>query len=318
MAAGRFRGPPAVRRAGVVCLLGLAGLLSGCTGDPEPAAPGPADRSPLEEFLGLDPPRGQAGPPQLTEPERQQQYAVEELVAECMAGHGFEYRPVPPEQRLAGTFAGAYALEPAEFAQRYGYGVTTLRGAAGGEPPADPNQEIRDRLGPERLRDYERAMWGAGTDPGCQQRAGTAVYGDQTGRDAGFARFQELLDQIGELYRQIEADPRLAQASADWSACMAGAGYPGFADPADARQSVFDRLGQVQRAGQPSPDPAELAGIGDYERALAPVDLACREEHVDRPRWQVTVERESEFIAAHRAELEAYRDWLAQTREPPG
>lgn len=306
-------------RTGVLAgLLGLAGLLAGCTGDPEPAPPGPDARSPLDEFLGLERPRNQAGPPQLTEPERQQQYAVEELVAECMAGHGFRYQPVPPEQRLAGTFAEAYALEPAEFARRYGYGVTTLREAAGAPPPADPNQEIRDRLDPDRLRAYERAMWGAGSDPGCQQRAATEVYGDQTGRDAGFARFQELLDQIGELYRTIEADPRLAQAAADWAGCMAAAGYPGFAAPADARQSVFDRLGRVQGPGQPSPDPAELAGIGDYERALAPVDLACRQEHLDGPRWQVTAEREREFIKAHRAELETYRDWLAQTRQPPG
>jgi hypothetical protein len=313
-----------VRVARVAAVLGGLGLAvtlaAACTDRPDRPAPPAGGASPLAEFLGVDPQRGPAGLPQLTEDERHRQYAMEELIAGCMARQGFEYRPVPPEDRLAGTFAEAYALAPAEFARQYGYGVTTLRGAIGEPPPADPNQQIRDQLSPEALRGYERAMWGtgSGSGPGCQEQASTTVYGDQSELDQGFGQFQELLDRIGELYQQIEADPRLAAAATRWAECLAAAGYPGFSRPDDARESVFDRLSAVQGPGQPTPDPAELAAIGDYERALAPVDLACRQEHVDGLRWEVTVERERQFIDAHRAELVRYRDWLAGTREETG
>lgn len=327
----------ALRGRGPALLLGLALALAGCTsdgGDPDPA-PEPQP-GPLREFLGLAAPRDQAGLPQLTEAERQRQYAMEQLIAQCMAQRGYEYRPVPPEQRLAGTFAEAYALPPEEFARQYGYGVTTLREATGGERPADPNQRIRDALPDQQRAGYDRALWGAepadgaegaeaaegakgaedaGGGEGCQPRASAEVYGEPSGLDEGYAQFQDLLDAMGELYRQIEADPRLREAAARWAACLSDAGFGGFAGPDDARQSVFDRLREVQGAGRASPAPAELAELRDYELALAPADLACRREHLDPVRQAVTGEREQAFLDAHRAELERYRDWLAQTRD---
>lgn len=314
----RGRGPALV----LTLALGLAAAtLAACTSDgssdPD-AAPDP-EPGPLREFLGLEAPRNQARLPQLTEQERQRQFAMEQLIAQCMAQRGYEYRPVPPEQRLAGTFAEAYALPPEEFARQYGYGVTTLSEATGGEQPADPNQQIRDALPAKQRAGYDQALWGAGSGggsdaEGCQPRASAEVYGDPSGLDEGYAQFQDLLDQIGELYRQIEADPRLREGGDRWAECLADAGFGGFAGPNDARQSVFDRLREVQGAGRASPDPAELAAIRDYELALAPVDLACRREHLDRVRQTVTAEREQAFLDAHRAELERYRDWLAETR----
>lgn len=309
--------PPGRRTATIAVAVGLALGPAACDGEPDRDDP-PPEHSPLTEFLGLRTQPTGGGFPLLAEDERQRQLAMEELIAQCMADQGFEYRPVPPEERIAGTFAEAYALPPAEFARQYGYGVTTLSAATGGAQPVDPNQEIRDRLSPQRLQEYEQALWGTGDDHGCQQRASTEVYGDPSELDEDFAQFQELLDAIGALYRQIEADPRLRAAATRWGECLADAGYPGFSDPNDARQSVFDRLSAVQGAGQPAPSEAELAAIRDYELALAPVDLACQSDHVDGTRQEVTVELEQEFIDAHRAELEQYRDWLAQTRSSTG
>jgi hypothetical protein len=308
------------------CLVGLA--LTGCTGEPDQPDPPPPPESPLAEFLGVSPLRGRPGLPDLSEDERQRQAAMEELIASCMADRGFRYLPVPVDQRMAGGLAEAYALDPAEFAERYGYGVTTLHEPGGDDGFVDPNREIRAALPPERQRAYDRALWGGAADPGgatafpgdqgCHAEATAQVYGDRAELDRGYARFQDLLDALGELYRRIEDDPRLREAVRGWAACMAEAGYGGFAEPEDARQSVLDRLAPPESGGSPPapPDPAELAEVRAYELALAPVDLACQRDHLDGPRREVTAERELAFIEAHRAELARYRDWLAETRRP--
>lgn len=291
----------------LACLTGLA--LAGCTSDNGEDDPGdaPTGESPLAEFLGVGPLRSQVGLPTLTEPERQRQDAVTELVAQCMTEQGFEYEPVPAQERMAGAFGDAYQLAPAEFAERYGYGVTTLD-PADGDGFVDPNQQLRDALPADQQAAYDRALWG---EDGCQPRASAEVYGQPAERDEGFGQFDGLVAEIGELYRRIETDPRLDQANQRWAGCMAAAGYPGLSHPDDARQSVHDRLAEL-------PDrPAETeADVRAYELAIAPVDHACQQEHLAGPHREVTVELEQEFVDTHRDELERYRDWLAATGAP--
>lgn len=298
----------------------VALLLAGCSGD-DPDNGTDQDQpatSPLAEILGWGMATDRTGAaPDVSEVERQRHLQVEHLIADCMAEHGFEYVPVPIEDRRAGPFDEAYALAPADFAAQYGYGATTLS-ATEEERVPDPNQEIVDGLPPNERDEYQRALWGeAGVidpepaDQGCQMQAAGEVYdlADPNDRAEGMERFATLFDALDDLSQRIENDPRLVDTDAHWAECMKAAGYPGFDRPHDARQSVFDQLTDL--SAQAEPDPAEVADLRAYELALAPVDHACREEHVDGPHREVAFEHEARFVEEHRAELEAYRDWAA-------
>jgi hypothetical protein len=311
------------RRAGAVaCAVAL--LLAGCTGDDpgegaHPDDPAPPATSPLAEILGWGMATDGVAAPGVSEGERQRHLQVEQLVADCMAEHGFEYVPVSLDDRRAGPFDEAYALDPADFAQQYGYGVTTLTVGAEDEAFQDPNQEIMDSLAPEERAEYERALWGAdaavdpdAADQGCRMHAEAEVYGvrDPDDRAQEMERFAALFEALDDLSRRIENDPRLADSEVNWARCMAAAGYPGFTRPHDARQAVFDQYAALS-AQQSDPDSEALADLREFELTLAPVDYACREEHVDGPRWQVAQELEAQFVEEHRTELEAYRDWMS-------
>lgn len=323
------------RRLGIgACTVAL--VLGGCAGDDGAEPP---ETSPLAEILGWGMVSDQgAGAPEVTDVEIRRQQRVEELIAGCMADDGFEYVPVPPDERMSGPFDEAYALDPADFAERYGYGVTTLSAT---EPvaPTDPNQQILENLSAQRRQAYLQALWGEavptdpdaadpdadqdrdgarpspGGDQGCHGWANGQVYGDEDtgGMAAGHARFEELLSELELLWERIENDPRLADTDQRWVECMTEAGYPGFDRPHAARQSVFDEYAALRGAG-PEPAPDALASLRDFELALAPVDHACREEHIDGPRRLVAYELEGRFVDQHRTQLEAYRDWLAGER----
>jgi hypothetical protein len=321
--------------AATACAAGVL-LATGCTAGPSPDGTAVADSSPLAEILGwgMAPDATGGEVPEVTEVERQRHLQVENLIADCMADRGFTYVPVPIEQRRAGPFDEAYALDPADFAARYGYGATTLTAAEEDVVP-DPNQEIADGLPPAEQEDYHRALWGeggslepdagsddtgsddAGSDAGpadgegCQVWAARVAF-DQDGADRRareMERFADLFDALDDLWRRIESDPRLADTDRHWVECMSAAGYPGFTRPHDARQAVFDQLAEL--SAQADPDPEQVAALREVELALAPVDHRCREEYVDGPYRRVAYAHEARFVDEHRTELEAYRDWMA-------
>lgn len=314
---------PAGAVVATAAVLALAGGAAG-TGDGDPGGDREraGARSPLAEILGWGMVDTRPGSTTEISPvAREQHDRFEREVADCMADRGFEYQPVPAEAWLSGPFDGAYALEPDEFARRYGYGVTTL------SPPEEPtvenpNREIRDRL-PEAERDrYAEAMFGpaaatGGTaewDEGCQPRAARLVYGTDGSDDAGRERFAPLLEDLAELWRRISNDPRLREAERAWTRCMVDAGHPGFGRPAEAQQSVYQRLEDLRAAGgADGPDPAAVARLRERELRLAVADYACQEEHLHGPRREVAYEWEKRFVAEHRKELEAYREHLDTT-----
>jgi hypothetical protein len=318
------------RAAATACVVGVL-LATGCTGDSSPDGAAGPQSSPLAEILGwgMAPAGAGAEVPEVTDVERQRHLRVEHLIADCMAGHGFTYVPVPIEQRRAGPFDEAYALDPADFAVQYGYGATTLVATEEDAVP-DPNQEIADGLPPSEREHYHRALWGEGgsltpdarsddvgsddapaAGEGCQAWAARMAF-DRDGADRRaqeMERFADLFDALDELWRRIESDPRLADTDRHWVECMTAAGYPGFTRPHDARQAVFDQFAEL--SAQADPDPDQVASLREFELALAPVDHRCREEHVDGPYRRVAHEHEARFVEQHRAELEAYRDWMA-------
>jgi hypothetical protein len=297
-----------LRMGAVVCAAALA--LAGCTSNNDDSSPDagaslPAE-GPLTEFLGFSAiDSGVPGLPQLTEQEEMRQGALQEIVTKCMAEAGFDYIPVSVADHLTAAFGDAYQLPAEEFAARYGYGVTTLEASVDQEAPVDPNEEIRDGLSPDDQDAYDAALWGGVDDdgPGCYGLATAEVYGTG-GEDDGLTEFQDLFNALGELYREIDEDPRLAAAHQDWAGCMADAGYPDLTTPADAQQAVLARVSELRGDEDAMPE------VQEFELAIAAADYACQQEHVFGPRTTVVTELEDEFVAQHRDELERYRDWL--------
>lgn len=205
----------------------------------------------------------------------QQERRVQDLIARCMAGEGFEYIPaVPPTPALA--FG---AVDEVEYARERGFGITTFFGEESevfesGEDWTDPNQAIVDALSDSERRAYYDTLHpppeptGTETDPetgevtevyegygeGCQGRAFEEVYADQ-----------ELTEIYGQLdlesmWERARADPRMTGLSDEWSRCMGDRGYD-YDDPEDLWESMYEhfeaRLEEIVGLAGGSVDPFE-------------------------------------------------------------
>ncbi|WP_166346649.1 hypothetical protein [Phytoactinopolyspora limicola] len=358
-------------------VLGVTGvMLAGCSGDDSGPSTGAQDESsdsPLAQYLGHTPFGNgiQGGFVSATswEPsdeELQNERRVQELTAQCMRDEGFEYVPVTFDMESGSSiFDEAYALEPAEFAEKYGYGVSTLMNVDGGDESDDPNDAIRSDLSEAAQQAYDEALWGemvtlfspsdretisdedfdelndVMSDPerqGCSGQAAHEVHGESFGSidmveddDAGF---NGLWDDLSALFNRVMGDPRVEDALDAWRTCMAEAGYPDFTAPDEAENDVWDRFMALTGGGGTGDDddeatdsavvvgtpdgnadidPEALSELQDYEVELATAEFACSNEHYNDVLTEVSHQMEQEFVNANQAELERYRDWLAES-----
>ena len=291
-----------------------------------------------------------------TEDDLQKQRELENLVQQCMQDEGFEYVPhVVDPSAWDDPFADAHALPPDEFAEQYGYGISTLH-MADSDLPADPNEEIRRGLSPQALAEYERALYGdmAGQeigegeestpppdeDRGCYDKASAQVWGDPYEDEGNFRdpheEFEGLMEDLWSIQERFMADPRLEEPTEKWRDCMAEAGHA-FEEIGEPEQEIWRRMDELQgwdeymeleeeaagEGGSPTPapfvpkeiDPAELGELQEYELAVAGADFRCKEEHYNEIAEQVQYEVEEQFVEEHRAELERYRDWMAENEQ---
>lgn len=199
----------------------------------EPEAAGEDEPESLSDYLGFDIDDPDAAAVQFEESERRAQ----ELIALCMAAEGFEYVPVDPAG--SGSVQASFQDGSEEYAREYGFGITTWYGreeSDGQESgPADPNEAIRAAMSESEQGAYTEALYGppatddegaeALDDPeqvfgaGCQGEAYREVQGRL------IRMFQLLGPALEDLTERMDADPRVAEASGGWSACMADRGY---------------------------------------------------------------------------------------------
>ncbi len=283
------------------------------------------------------------GSPSLSEAEwwvREEQLIrqEEELIAACMAEQGFEYIPWVWISPLV-TRQSQPELSAAEYRERYGYGVSTFIGDVPDvidlevEAPVNANEAIQDAMSPAELQAFRRAMRGSGTiseetpleDQGCTGLAIKAVQG--VGRELR----EELGDDREALRERIENDPRVVQATLEWSRCMTQAGFAfastdAIRDELAARSEPFQMRGDLYEVLSPaeidaltqdervalqrelatlSPEEqAELDALQQFELDVAAADHECAGP-LDDVRYEVTVELEQGFVDEHLAQLEA-------------
>ena len=278
----------------------------------------------------------------------------DEKIAECMAGHGFEYTSVTaadiPRHAADVSFGEPTAGDRAtfEFAEVYGYGMTTSPDGDGvARPAAEPGAiEDLNKAYVEAMSDAERtaymealggvtpvfaseeeaSSWEPTLDQlGCWGWAESQVYGDggRGGDVPDDGAWAELEAEIVRLEEAIGNDPRVTAAVADWSACMADAGYPGLADLEAAQLGILDAATAIweesglatlgedapaeDRAAAQQAFETQMSALAADEIATAVADLTCRAEVGYQDVFnEVNLAMQQEFYDMHQAELDAY------------
>lgn len=354
------------RRATVPALVVAVVLpLAACSGDdaPEPTPTPSREAAPLEamltEYLSS-----------WSDEDLQQRLAeMEDQIAACMAEEGFEYTPVD-YSGVEIDLGSALELEPgsAEFAEQYGYGITTDPFTSGDAEVTDPNEDYVAAMSDAERDAYLTALYGvtytgagpAGTagatdaealedydweQAGCTGRAQHDVIASGIQDEA----FSALQDDMLQMLADADADPRLAQVSTDWSACMLDAGFDGLAAVGDgeaaisaeveaARAEVYGTPAGAVGAGgtADADDPATaarrallgaaggadprldaafadaLAAITPREIDMAVADAACRTDvGYDDVRRQVDTQYQLAFLAEHADEIQTWLETLS-------
>lgn len=334
----------------------LVGLTACSSSDPGSGAP-PVDRpsagatsssadaadepafGPLDDYIGVG--SGTSTKQSADDPELLDD---QEAIARCMAKEGFEYVPYVAPYDATITEDGMVMLEPtkptfpdlppAEFAARFGYGIST-------KPPADrkeeedPNDAIVARMSVAERVAYQQALRGKGnvldaegflagnglttSEASCSGR----VYAGEPTVDEEMSankRIEEVRKSFGSLLKRVRAlkddertDPRVVAATGAWSSCLAGAGHPGFADLNEphvrARRDAERVLGH-DLMGADEADPTRLAALRKAEIDLAVADEECLRD------WRATSasvqeDLEQQFVGDNLDELEKFRSAMS-------
>lgn len=265
-----------------------------------------------------------------TESIRNEEARVQTLIKQCMEQQGWQYTVTDPASNIV-----ELDLNSEQFAKENGYGVSTLFGTGVGFTPADdPNQKYIEALSERDREAYQRALYGelppstggesgqaaivgVGSLGGCLGKANKEVRGDQAEPDP------KVFEQLADVEKRVQADPRMVQAWAKWSECMAKSGFR-YRNEDAVRADLQARLTKITGAnfgsgfggggvvaipgrsggvadslGQPDYDQAALAALQSDERRIASAGFACRAEHVSKVEERVRADVEKAFLDEH-------------------
>lgn len=224
---------------------------------------------------------------------------------------------------------------------------------------ADPNAEIRQSLSPSEQQAYDEALMGAAfagmfgggsggavgvdveevTDSGEGESGGDAIvniddfdpaqmgcqgsaFAAMADLGGGIWEDEELSGALEDLEERLEADPRMVDANADWSACMADAGHD-FESLDEVFEEISGRMDEVMgvdEMGFEAPiggdaegvaeafsfdyDEAALSEVQAFELDVAKANFDCQIPLLET-QVEVRNELEGEFVEANREQLEA-------------
>lgn len=225
--------------------------------------------------------------------------ATQSLVEACVQSYGLPAtaaHPLPAAATDTGTanrHDRRYAVADADVARQYGYHAPAGPDIKAEFYASHTPAELLVLGGADGHSGSEAATAGGKAVPtgGCLGAATGQLMPDPKARAAG----NDLVASIqAEAWHAAQDDPRVVELFADWSACMADAGYQ-YAAPMQANDDP-----QWQRAAG---TPAELA--------TATADVACKDALDVVAIWSsVEAEYQQALIDQHAAALEAYRGVL--------
>jgi len=325
------------RGQGVVLAVCLA-LLAACTSpSTDDAAVEPAPLSPIEEFtsaaFGTD-----LSEEALRQRAEERVMRQQEVIAQCMREAGFEYIPTTANLHFAGNAVGSEIRpDDREWVAEWGYGIVDtplgmprIETVFSEDRPPNPNDEIVAALTEAEATAYWDALIGPPPEftefiggvgiafgderpleqRGCQGRAWIEVPSSLFATDE-FAPLQDAITQFNEDFR---SSPPVVAIENDWANCMAGKGHTGLTEQRDAEQRLFNQFSN-RFPSQALRNPAlpTVAEFQEREIAMALDDLDCRVESDYQARMaEARLAAETQFVADHRAELEALRDAIEQ------
>ncbi|MFE9206912.1 hypothetical protein [Micromonospora sp. NPDC007230] len=139
---------------------------------------------------------------------RDQVLRHQQLVAECMESRGFEY---------VATVPGDLIIEEARAAaEATGSDVKAAVEEASQNLPPDPNELHVATLEPGQQQAWGDALWGTDSLEGCY---------DSTLETASRVDLEAELDRAQSILDQVESDPSVQGAEAEYLTCMAAHGY---------------------------------------------------------------------------------------------
>ncbi|MCR2801511.1 hypothetical protein QNO21_04010 [Microbacterium sp. zg-Y818] len=314
-------------------VVGTAALLialTGCTASDADAVA--AEESPLGAYLAS------AWGSDLSEEEQLEKYEKEntereELVAACMNEAGFEYIPNSNNGTVVFGDDDVWDPDSREWVAQYGYGMVESPGMdepmPADEEYSDPNQDYVSGLTESEQAAYYEVLYGPGipeeemdedgsyewdwTQAGCHGWAQHEMDGDNP---LTSDEHKPLMDALNTFYTDMQVAPEFADLNAEWAACMDESGHSGFVAQMDAQNSFIDELNAYYE-GQTEwiEDDPVLAELAEREIELALADLDCREETDYRDeQTKITAALEEQFIADHKAELDAFKAAAEQGR----
>ena len=228
--------------------------------------------------------------------DRRRAEAIALLTTECMTGLGLPYHALPeaPPAIPNGD------LEPIEWAERWGFGVSTSVDARPADPAplADPNAAWAASLPAPAAARYRAALYGTpdGAVEGCQRAASDEVLGL---RDRLLA---PLAPALADLETEIATDPGTAAAVAAWRRCVELAWPGSTALERRTAGSVF--IERFTAALDEVRDRADLARVQADERRVAAAVARCELEYV-AARARIAAPHEARFLQEHGERLRA-------------
>jgi hypothetical protein len=288
------------RRVAIVAICGLP-LLAGCGGSsdkPASASQAASTGGTIEDQLGFTR-KGIAAA----------SAKVENTIAACMKADGFDYVPSDPVAQQA-ALTGKPNMSDEEYEKQFGYGITTLYGRASAQ--TDPNEKVREQLGPADLAAYDRALSGGNPDQtfafavdtgdftqlgGCTKKATDQAFG-------GSQLLQTLQRKLDELDDSIAADQRMVHAQEAWRACVKSATGEQYEDAESIEDAIKQRFeaiaGSVVPPGQVAPagtqvDMTALGKLQQDELDLFNKDSTCERQNIDPVETKVRQEKETKF-----------------------
>lgn len=232
---------------------------------------GPASpvASPLGAFLG-DPTYGAVVSPEAGARQAEQAIERETLIAECMAGAGFDYVVVEPADvvrstALTGVDGQAYDDGSMAWATRWGFGITTTRFSTEEVGPdlvgheregasavvaVDPNVAVTASLAPDELERYLTTLYGgeegAGTGTGIDDESGGGCLGEaiRSTEAVAFSFYEEFGADLDALYAAADADRRIEDAVGAVDDCLIDLGFA-YRSRRDTFLAFDEQLGAV-------------------------------------------------------------------------
>lgn len=271
-----------------------------------------------------------------------QQKQIEELVASCMAKEGFEY--IPNDNSGGMVISSADDMEDREtreWVAANGYGAAQTpeqmqEQSTESQSYTDPNQDYVASLSESEQAAFYETLYGKGPSEeelnddgsyeynwetgGCQGAAQHEIQGEQAYDDE---QYKPLFEAMNELYTKVSTQPEMTKLDAEWSSCMADAGYASFKTKFEAAQSIYDKVNKIYEEastgsenGEWKIDEKAMAALHEEEIELALADFDCAEKtDYTNASLKIQFELERQFIKDNKAELDSLMADYAQDKK---